>query len=1037
MMLHRPTMTPSISELNDWFRSERFAATHNALYEIMIEGRHADTLDEASLLLARIRMNMGHVDTAILQLAHGSPQSIEDRACRHALMALGYALKRCFGLSSGSLERARPAGSAGPFVDLCEAMIRTEQGRIVQAATLYRRCLGDHADRRFAYKGLAEVLRAAGDVEEADAVLADLLEVEPRWAGTHRALAYHAMASRRPADAVSHLRRALDEAPDGDIALMDVMALGRSLHESGDTRAAIETLEPLLVSGQKPPMRLVRMMERLRIAPSGSQTYMISHRPVIAREDCGLPGAVDLAVRIAGREPPRAGGTSGRTDPWSVLSMLRSAKMLSRMVACTQAAIRSAVQADLPVITFEDAHISGLPSVIVGLDDTFHEAIAMDPATGLLRRIPLDTLTGEDRKTTVTMIAMADEGRSESVLDEAGLAHDAHLELCARADSMRDSGDLAGAEALYRDVIARAHGHLPGHSGLLGVLMGRISADDGAYADFKKALDDASEVPGSSAMVNAFEGRLRTMMGQHRRALACFAKASEAAPDDIHVMCERASCLLVTGAGQQAAGLFREALTVAPHHPRPNLDLADFLASHSDLEGAEHHAMCGLDLAPDSAFGHEILARVHRARGDSAAALDSIDRAMALGSNTDWAHLERGVNLMDLGRWSEARDELAMVASRDASSIEARTRLVQVLSKLNMAADALETARTLLMLDPASASSREMLGLAHETAGQDEDARESYLEALAREPGRITTLRRLDGMLRKRSAIQDRVGLWLAASRRDPANPDVLVELASALEEEGKKKEAETVLRRAAIAGGGPAAASLPGLRDICARSENPVQVLEDAAGQQGEDTSMILAELGRLLVLAGDPRATAVFRDVATREPTDPTVIAMLAHSLRAWNTSLVEDGEPAGSELLESAAAIMDHALDMEPYWVWARIERALIALDMSKPADALAVLEPVTEDLPRAWEARMRASAMLGKHDLASLAADRWLAASNDEVAPEVLIDMADAHIRAGNGERAADMAHRVLDTPGGSTFELRTSAEAILAKTGSRI
>ena len=115
-------MTLTISELREWFRSERFGATYNALYQIMIEGAHSDTLDAATLLLARIRMNTGNVDAAILQLAHASMSSVEDAASRHALMALGVA-HRAYVLQSGYITHSGSAEELKQDESIIEAYL--------------------------------------------------------------------------------------------------------------------------------------------------------------------------------------------------------------------------------------------------------------------------------------------------------------------------------------------------------------------------------------------------------------------------------------------------------------------------------------------------------------------------------------------------------------------------------------------------------------------------------------------------------------------------------------------------------------------------------------------------------------------------------------------------------------------------------------------------------------------------------------------------------------------------------------------------
>lgn len=1027
----------TISELYDWFRSERFSATHNELYEIMLQGTHADTLNAATLLLARIRMNMGNVDAAVMQLGHASMQSVEDTASRHALMALGYAFKRCFGLAEQSLQEARPAGSAQPFVDLCEAMVRCEQGRLLTAASLFEKCLGDHADRRFAFKGLSEVQRAAGDPSAARKTLDRLLELESQWAGTHRALAYHALATQRFDEAAAHMQEAIQAAPDGDFLLPDTFTLGRCHNLAGRRDEAQAIFEQLISGAPEPPFMVMRAMQKLRGADPADRLHVISRTARVMDEQCQLPPSLDLFVRLLGHRPSpptQEGPTFGPlvTYPGDVLGYLEQEGFQVLIRTAGADLVTALLDRDLPVLLFGDPHLSGQASVVIGHDPSLDEITLVDPLTGLHRQMPVEALEGP---MSPPMIAAAhdDDPASVEALEGADVQTQPHVALVARADVHRDAGHGPEAETLYRKAIDASSSHIPAHDGLLSILFG-VLAQDPTEADpnrsFNEALEQARNTPDAGPVVHKFQGRMRALQGQHKRAVASFRKALSAIPDEIHVICEQATSLLLSGSDQEAAGKLRDALSLAPHHPRPNLDMADFHVSYQDLDAAEHHARCGLDLAPDSAYGHEILARVHRARGELEEALAQIETAARLGSDTDWLHSEKGLVLMDLGRHEEAVDEMEIVLSHDASNTTILETLVQTLAVLERGEEALKRARALETLQPGEAVTHEMLGLALATAGETESAEKAYVEALSREPGRLTCLERLGHLLESSGRGAETIQMWLAAARRDPSHPEVLTRLAEALRTEGQDDAVAAILRRAAMVGGGPAASMLEQLRASYMESEDPVQMLEDASKQAGEDEAVILAELGRMLLLAGDPRASSVYRDVSRLEPSDPTVLAMMAHAMRREVAAMSQEGEQPDPQTLATAAEIMDQALQMEPYWVWGRAERAFIALDMGKPDLALEVLQPVTENMAQVWKARMLASSRLQKHDVAARAADMWLHASGDDLPPESLVMIASAHARAGNEERAVELGERVLEKIPEGPSPLRTQVENIL-------
>lgn len=1016
-------MTVTISELHEWFRGERLSATHNALFEILVTGAPADVLSSASRLLARLRMGIGQVDAALLQLSTSPAPAREDRAERDALMAVGYAFKRCFDLAGEAMDRARSEAGEDPLVVLCDAMVQSERGALLSAAQLFSTALGDHRDRRFAYKGLSEVLRAAGDGRGASAALEGLLEHDADWAGTHRALGYDAMARGRFEEAARHFSKAIEAAPDGDYVNRDRYALGRALHAAGARDEAIAEWENLASTPGGPAALASHSLARLSATPPGARLHLIDTAPARLERDTALPAALSLYLRLHGRQPgpdPLQGGPPAYAPMplGSVLDLLSASGLKARLFEGTAVRITSILDEGLPVLTFESHAVTGLASVACGHDDALGEIILLDPATGLLHETPLEEFEETVSRPAPPAIAAVD-----------GLDGAAHLVEAARADAHRDAGRTDEGEGTYRSAIRIEPGCEPAHAGLLGLLLGRMASDmtsEAHRSSFEEALGEAtSRLPGR-AFIHLYEGRYRRLLGQHRKALASFKRAASIDPEDVHTLCDQASALLGTGSAEEGSELLRQALSLAPHHPRPSLELADVHAGLKEFRQADHYVRCALELDPGSAYGHEILAMVRRADGRRADALEELDTAARLGSDTDWFHLERAGNLVDLERWQEALSPLETVIERDDTNGRARSMLVEVLSKLGRGDEAVEAARFLLTIEPGQAGSHELLGLALETAGKTREVEAEYDHALEISPDHMPARARLDGLLALQDRHADRVGLWLVAARRDPAHPEIMSGLAAALEADGKGTEAERVRRRAAIAGGGPALPLIEELRARCSESADPRRVLEDAA--TCDDRATVLSELGRLLLVAGDPDAPSVWKQVVSLEPADPVAMAMLAHAMRVEDGRRHEMDEPRDPDTLDHAAQVLDHVLEMEPYWIWARTERARLALDMNGPQHALDVLEPVTEDRPELWDLRMTAHSRLGKHDRAAQAGDRLLEMPGTE--PADLVRVALEHAAAGNTPRARDLAAQALEALPPGPSALRTRAEALL-------
>jgi tetratricopeptide (TPR) repeat protein len=654
--------------------------------------------------------------------------------------------------------------------------------------------------------------------------------------------------------------------------------------------------------------------------------------------------------------------------------------------------------------------------------------VALDPVTGLLAEIPFELLSSAPGRGAPIAIAAVPEEEAAR-LERSGVQASDALAGALRGEALRDAGRLEEAEQAYRDALEADPGCETAHEGLLGILLGRMASDlstDPPRQAVEEAMEKLSAALPGRAVVHRFEGRVRRLLGQHRKALGRLRKAEAADPEDIHTLCELASCHVTTGAAEEAPALLHRALEIAPAHPRPNLELADHHAGQGDFAAAEHYVRCALDLDPGSAYGHEVLAMVHRSRDEHEQALASLEKAASLGSDTDWVHLERATNLMELERWQEARGSLEIVVERDGTSAEARARYVEVLSRLGEGARAVEEARFLLSVDPGAASSQELLGLALETDGKTSEAEQAYARALELSQEHMPARRRLDALLGRQERHDERVGLWLVAVRRDPADPELMSGLASALEADGKKEEAGLVGRRAAISGGGPALERLEALRAECAQSADPRAVLDAAAREW--DEAVVYAELGRLCLMTSEPDAAEVWKRVVEIEPSDPVAVAMLAHALRLEDRRRVEMEEARVPGALGQAAEALDHVLEMEPYWIWARAERGLVALAMNVPQDAIDVLEPVTEDAPAAWEVRLSAYARLGQHDLAARAGDRLIATSSPR--PADLVRIAREHAAAGDAERASEVAEMAAAALPPGPSALRTQAESLI-------
>jgi TolB-like protein/tetratricopeptide (TPR) repeat protein/DNA-binding winged helix-turn-helix (wHTH) protein len=156
----------------------------------------------------------------------------------------------------------------------------------------------------------------------------------------------------------------------------------------------------------------------------------------------------------------------------------------------------------------------------------------------------------------------------------------------------------------------------------------------GAAAAFDRSL--ALE-PTRSAYSNS--GTVYYFLGRYTDAARLFARATELAGEDHRVWGNLADALWQSERGREQArsdyrraiALAQRSLTVNPRDAVTLIQLAYYCARVGDAECAQRNAGRALALGADDVFVHYYAALIALERRDSAAALDSLGRALALG----------------------------------------------------------------------------------------------------------------------------------------------------------------------------------------------------------------------------------------------------------------------------------------------------------------------------------------------------------------------------------------------------------------------
>lgn len=167
-------------------------------------------------------------------------------------------------------------------------------------------------------------------------------------------------------------------------------------------------------------------------------------------------------------------------------------------------------------------------------------------------------------------------------------------------------------------------------------------------------------VAAGSAVAQLDEARAATADGRYVDALAAYAGAIAAAPEDVGVLAQRAQLFAVLGQADLAALDYRAAVKLKPEDAglQVNLCLNLALANH-DLDGALAACEAAVKLEPTNYEALSARGYVQLRRGAWAEAEKDFLAALALNPASPNEMFGHGLAVIKLGRAQEGRDEIA------------------------------------------------------------------------------------------------------------------------------------------------------------------------------------------------------------------------------------------------------------------------------------------------------------------------------------------------------------------------------------------
>jgi tetratricopeptide (TPR) repeat protein len=750
------------------------------------------------------------------------------------------------------LNAGDPSSDAAQAAQLIRADLLAAQGLLSEATDAYQAVLLQDPDNATAIEGLARMLLAAGEADqaiaryqaaadaaetenvrnrwlmtiaatyrslgrpdEAEALLLSLIEANPANSVAHQALGDLYQAANRLDEAIAHYRLAVEAAP-GDVDL--VFRLGRALLQVGQVEEANQIAASLLAN-----------------SPSAWQSYLLAGRVAQVQGD---PAAALASLRQAQSLAPTN----------SAALTLIGDTFLAASRADDAASAYSAASALQP----------NNVSALVGLSRVYTARGRVAEAEASLRRALTIAPTHLAGQAALGRLLLRAGQPAEAIpLLEAAVAQQADHPTAVRdlADAYLTSDRIEEGLAIYRANLsldeasqALVIGQALLNAGRIDAGLAELQAYVAAHADDPAgwlALAQGQQLVGDAAALEEADAALR--------------RAIEAAPDDLTLRIRYGDFLLGQQESTAAAASFQTVIDALEQGDRldevrqPTVAGADAAApvelwrawvglararqQLGEYDPALAAAEAGEALRPDVAAFSLQIGDILAAAGRSDEALAAYQRAASFGSST--APLNRTGNLyLRLGQADQAlaafeaalaltpddADALLGLAGAyalrgggvdqaDFANAEARLkRAAQLMpgnvnvslamGDLYMAYSRYEEAvaqyrRALAAQDEPSADAQERLASALRAAGQLQEALQEQLKLVEMKSGDRGALLGLAGLYRALGQPEDAEATYRHLLEQTPDEPVVLIALGDLMLEQGLADEAVALYQQA------------------------------------------------------------------------------------------------------------------------------------------------------------------------------------------------------------------------------------------------
>jgi tetratricopeptide (TPR) repeat protein len=265
----------------------------------------------------------------------------------------------------------------------------------------------------------------------------------------------------------------------------------------------------------------------------------------------------------------------------------------------------------------------------------------------------------------------------------------------AQALALHQQGQLARAQALYREVIAAAPRYFDALH-LLGVVTVQAGDVEAGLRWIGKAL--AVDPNCAEALYN--QGLALQQLGRMQAALSSFDKAVALKADHALAYYHRGNVLRALGQPKGALASYERALDLQPEFAIAHYNRGVLLQEQQRWEEALASYERAVSLKPDYAAAHLNRGLVLKRLGQSAAAIASYDRAITIDAGFVLAYCNRGVALQELKQWEGALASYDKALALAPDRADVHLSRGDVLQQLGRWEDALASYERALRLKP-------------------------------------------------------------------------------------------------------------------------------------------------------------------------------------------------------------------------------------------------------------------------------------------------------------------------------------------------